>query len=128
MNTRALAAHAACIQAAAQTLPTHVPRTEGQAFARHRADILGNVRLCMLVAHLYNRHWPCDLPGLLQSEDESTTALAMLLLEEYQLFGEDSPDFVALGFEIATAIGEANAPASAATPQAIDEDDGYRFG
>lgn len=128
MNTRALAAHAARTQAAAQTLPAHIPHTGGQAFGQHRADILGNVRLCMLVAHLYNRHWPCDLPGLLQHEDKATAALALLLIKEYAEEGEDSPDFLTLGFEIATAISEARAPAATTNPQAIDEDDGYRFG
>lgn len=127
MNTRALTEHAGYVQAAVQTLS----KTRGQGdqtFELHREAILGNVRLCMLVAHLYNRHWPCDLPGLLQNEDEDIAVLALELISEYQEFGESMPDFVALGFEIATAIGEANAPASAATPQAIDEDDGYRFG
>lgn len=128
--TRALIAQAERIHAAVQILPHDDVASCGSPFATAREQILASVRLSMLVAHLYNKHWPCDLPGLFAEEQEPIRDIALQLIESYAVLGDTDPDFMSLGFELAQAIATANpapAPIHREEPE-IDEDDGYRFG
>jgi hypothetical protein len=46
-----------------------------------------------LVAHLWNSKWPCNLPNLLSNADHKHYRFVQGMLENYKLYGENSPSF-----------------------------------
>lgn len=84
--------------------------TSTSPFARHRAKLDGwhsaATRLKRIVLNLYNGpRWPIvndELGAYLSNADNDHRAALLEMLEHYARHGENDPDFMTLGRELAT--------------------------
>lgn len=73
-------------------------------FKTYRREILSGYstaqRLAALTLHLWNGAYPVRLDTLFANADQHHTLIALELMESYATWGENDPDFMALGREI----------------------------
>lgn len=75
---------------------------EESPFVTHRTTILRQERLQALVLHLYNcDDWPFNLGNQLTQLDAENLAIAFALMRAYHQHGENDPDFLDLGRQLA---------------------------
>lgn len=75
---------------------------EESPFLIHRSTILRQDRLQALVLHLYNcDDWPFNLGNQLTQLDSENLAIAFALMRAYHQHGENDPDFLDLGSQLA---------------------------
>ncbi len=75
---------------------------EQSPFVTHRGKILLQERLQALVLHLYNcDDWPFNLGNQLTQLDSENLAIAFALMHAYHQHGENDPDFLDLGRQLA---------------------------
>jgi len=75
---------------------------EQSPFVTYRATILQQERLQALVLHLYNcDEWPFNLGNQLTQLDSENLAIAFALMRAYHAHGENDPDFLDLGRQLA---------------------------
>ena len=73
-------------------------------FKTYRREIMSGYstaqRMAALTLHLWNDAYPVRLGSLFANADERHTQIALELMESYSVWGENDPDFMALGREI----------------------------
>lgn len=75
---------------------------EQSPFVTHRGKIVQQERLQALVLHLYNcGDWPFNLGNQLTQLDSENLAIAFALMRSYHQHGENDPNFLELGRELA---------------------------
>jgi len=75
---------------------------EQSPFVTHRGKILQQERLQALVLHLYNcDDWPFNLGNQLTQLDSQNLTIVFALMWAYHQHGENDPDFLDLGRQLA---------------------------
>lgn len=81
--------------------PPHTPRPPSP-FVTYRGAILEQERLQALTLHLYNSdEWPFNLGHQLSQFDRERLAIATALMKAFNERGENDPEFLALGRQLA---------------------------